>query len=206
MPQNDQPEPVVDPAHFVRGGEDKTSSAIPPMPTDFADWLSEGPSAAAWRARASRDGNALHEAFLSRKDVLRPDQADDTPLSWRADRIMVYAGALNNHALPPEGRWGEMWRGSADDALSVLATGESLCRELLAGRGQRIHQALTLGATWTEVGEALACTPDEARAVLRAYAEENPDLYHAADQRTPVPGLIALGDDERIAENAEVPE
>ncbi|MGW5852378.1 hypothetical protein ACWFQ8_31315 [Streptomyces sp. NPDC055254] len=68
-------------------------------------------------------------------------------------------------------------RGTADDALAVLALRESIRRDVEAGRGSRLHEALTLGAAWAEVAAALGISPDEARQLLRDWADGQHHLY-----------------------------
>ncbi|RNG33519.1 hypothetical protein [Streptomyces botrytidirepellens] len=155
------------------------------------------PAYAEWKRRAGQEGDAMREEFLGR-EIRRPDEADEAPLSWRATKVVVYASVLANNGLPRTPQNENLWRGTAADARSVLATGESIRREILASRGRHIHQALTLGSTWAEAAEALGRTPDEMRAELRYYADEHPDLYHGADQRVPVAALIELGDHQPV--------
>ncbi|MEU3401357.1 hypothetical protein [Streptomyces filamentosus] len=49
----------------------------------------------------------------------------------------------------------------------------------------------------------LGRTPDQVRAELRYWADENPDLYYGADQRVPVAALLDLGDDETVSAREE---
>lgn len=70
---------------------------------------------------------------------------------------------------------------------------------------------LELGATWQEVATALDCTPDEARDVLRSYADGQRRLYEGDERegRKPIGftaerhraalALTELADDESAA-------
>lgn len=165
---------------------------------DPTTYVLNTPGFAAWKRRAGERGDALREEFL-RREIRRPEEADEAPLSWRAEKVAVYASVLANNDLPRTGRYENVWRGTAADARSVLAAGESIRREILAGCGRHIHEALTLGSTWAEVAEALGRTTDEVRAELRYYAAEHPGLYHGADVRVPVAALLELGDHQPVA-------
>ncbi|WP_406190466.1 MULTISPECIES: hypothetical protein [unclassified Streptomyces] len=155
------------------------------------------PGYAEWKKRAGERGDALREEFL-RRELRRPTEADAAPLAWRAEKVAVYASVLANNDLPRDGIYANVWRGTAADACSVLAAGESMRREILAGRGRHIHEAITLGSTWAQVAEALGRTPPEVRAELRYYADEYPGLYHGADVRVPVAELLELGDHQPL--------
>jgi hypothetical protein len=67
---------------------------------------------------------------------------------------------------------------------------------LRARAGRPLRQGRS--ATWAEVADALGRTPDEVRAELRYYAEEQPDLYHGADRPMTVSALIELGDHQPV--------
>lgn len=156
------------------------------------------PGSAEWKRKAGQEADAMRDEFLGRQ-IRRPEEADGAPLSWRAEKVTWHASLLSNVALSRTSRhFADIRRGTADDALSVLATGESIRRELLAVRGRHIHESLVLGATWTQTAEVLGRTPEQLRAELRYYAGEHPDLYHGADQRVPVSALLELGDDETV--------
>ncbi|MEK8175017.1 hypothetical protein NKH77_55940 [Streptomyces sp. M19] len=141
------------------------------------------------RTRCARSSSAGRSAVPRRPT--RP-RCPGGPTRWSC----TPACSPTTGAAHPENK--NLWRGTAADALSVLAAGESIRREILGGRPRHIHQALTLGTTWTEVAEALGRTMDQVRAELRHWADENPDLYYGADQRVPVAALLELGDDEAV--------
>ncbi|MFF8847643.1 hypothetical protein ACF08N_33875 [Streptomyces sp. NPDC015127] len=76
-------------------------------------------------------------------------------------------------------------------------------------RGSRAHEALLLGATWSEVIASLDVTSDKARGALRLYADGQHFLYQEdvergearprgfdAAQYTTALALINFGDDE----------
>ena len=96
-----------------------------------------------------------------------------------------------------------IWRGwgvlSGLLALVGLALGEAIRRRIADEHGSRVREALELGAAWSEVAAALGVEPDEARELLRAWAEGQhrplglDDQEHAA-----VLALVALGDDEPV--------
>ncbi|MGW2181298.1 hypothetical protein ACWCXX_25000 [Streptomyces sp. NPDC001732] len=121
-----------------------------------------------------------HQRFMA-MPIQQPDDVPTlTPLSWQAERLAnagerLFANLLPaNHPHPVE-------RGTADDALAQLALGEAIRRTIENHRPGDIHQALTLGATWSEVATALDISPDEARDLLRDWSDGQHHLY-AGDQ------------------------
>ncbi|WP_051701380.1 hypothetical protein [Streptomyces sp. NRRL F-6628] len=171
-------------------------------PSDPAAHVLNSEGYAEWKERAGREGDALREEFLSRA-IRRPEEADEAPLSWRSDKVVVYGSVLAHNGVPRTPANENLWRGTAADALSVLAAGESIRRTILTGRAKHIHQGLMLGTTWSEIAEALGRTPDQVRAELRYWADENSDLYYGADKRVPVAALLDLGDDETVPAREE---
>ncbi|MGW0612040.1 hypothetical protein [Streptomyces sp. NPDC002788] len=144
-------------------------------------------------------------------EVREPDQVPAaTPLAWQVEKHAVHADRLMNNALPDTFPY-EVERGTADDALAVLALRESIRRDVEQGRGTRVHEALLLGASWDEVARALDIEPDEARGLLRAWAQGQRNLWlrNAADSIRPlgldadahaaVLALCERGDDEASA-------
>ncbi|MEU1282353.1 hypothetical protein [Streptomyces sp. NPDC005805] len=142
------------------------------------------------------------------KSVRRPGEVTvTTPLLWQAEKHAEAERRLAARLLPT----GADRAGPAgpDDALAKLALGEAMRRAVLRYRPGAVYEALELGATWHEVAAALDSTTEEARAHLRAYAEEqhrryeedlmtgrnpfglSPDRYRAALR------LLELADDER---------
>jgi hypothetical protein len=147
-------------------------------------------------------------------EIRRPDDVPSaTPLSWLAAKESDHAQRLFRNLLPVD-RFPDAERGSADDALAVLALRESIRRDVEHGRGNRIHEAMTLGATWTQVSAALDVDPGQARALLREYADGQRRLWvgyeeegikpfgFSADQHTAALALCELGDDEDYADAA----
>ncbi|MFH8797663.1 hypothetical protein [Streptomyces sp. NPDC017941] len=143
--------------------------------------------------------------------VRRPgDVPAATPLRWLAEKESEHAQRLFNNALPLD-RFPNAERGDSGDALAVLALGEAIRRDVDHGRGSSVHRALTLGATWSQVAAALDVTPDEARTILREYAEGQRNLrlgYEAerinpfgfsADQHAAALALVELDDDQAAA-------
>ncbi|MEV5239112.1 hypothetical protein AB0K89_08360 [Streptomyces cinnamoneus] len=124
--------------------------------------------------------------------VCRPgDVPPATPLTWLAEKHQEHADRLTNRLLPAEFRH-EAERGTADDALAVLALREAIRREAEYGRGAHVRDALQLGATWNQAAAALDLTPDEARRLLRVWAEGQRHLYTASEERGEQPlGLSA---------------
>ncbi|WP_406380772.1 hypothetical protein [Streptomyces sp. NBC_01618] len=142
-------------------------------------------------------------------DVRRPgDIPGATPLPRLIEKHTEHADRLiNNNLLADYPHPVE--RGSAGDALAVLALRERIRRDIEHGRGYEIRQALLLGATWSQVSAALDVPVDEARALLRAYADGQHNLYRgdvdsgrarplgfSPEQHAAVLALVELGDDE----------
>ncbi|MEU7136742.1 hypothetical protein [Streptomyces sp. NPDC046261] len=141
-------------------------------------------------------------------EVCRPgDVPPATPLMWLAEKHQVHADRLTNRLLPADFTR-EADPATTDDALAVLALREAIRREMEYGRGAHVRDALQLGATWNEAAAALDITPDEARELLRAWAEGQRHLYTASEERGEQPlglsaeqhaavlALTELGDDE----------
>ncbi|MEU2856785.1 hypothetical protein [Streptomyces syringium] len=142
-------------------------------------------------------------------DVRHPgDVPPATPLMWLAEKHQQHADRLTNRLLPADFPH-EIERGTAADALAVLALREAVRREMEHGRGVYLHDALQLGATWNEAAAALDLTPDEARELLRAWAAGQHKLYTGCEERGETPlglsteqhaavlALVELADDEQ---------
>ncbi|NEB60342.1 hypothetical protein G3I61_11470 [Streptomyces diastaticus] len=143
--------------------------------------------------------------------VRRPDDLPPAvPLAWQVEKHSEHGQRLSNRRLPADFPH-EVERGTAADALASLALGEAIRRTALHYRPSTVHEALELGATWNEVAAALDCTPDEARDVLRAYADGQRHLYEGyesegrrpigftAEQHREACALTELADDEPAA-------
>ncbi|MCC3654726.1 hypothetical protein LIX60_25330 [Streptomyces sp. S07_1.15] len=110
-------------------------------------------------------------------EVREPDQVPAaTPLSWQVAKLTDHADRLMNNLLPADFPH-EVKRGTAGDALAALALRESIRRDVEHGRGTRVHEALLLGASWDEVARALDVEPDQARELLRRWAQGQRDLW-----------------------------
>ncbi|MEU1826638.1 hypothetical protein ABZ502_29935 [Streptomyces abikoensis] len=149
-------------------------------------------------------------------DVRQPgDVPTATPLLWQAERFSEAGMRLSSLRLPVDFPY-EAERGTTGDALTQLALGESIRREVGHHRPGDIHQALQLGATWNQVAAALDITADAARAELRAHADGQRHLYTTFEERGEKPfgftaeqhaaalALTELGDDEPAAGPAGV--
>jgi hypothetical protein len=133
-----------------------------------------------------------------------------TPLAWQVAKHTVHADRLMNNLLPTDFPH-EVERGTARDALAVLALRESIRRDVEHGRGTRVHEALLLGASWREAARALDIEPDEARELLRTWAQGQRNLWLRneangirpfgldADAHAAVLALCKRGDDEASA-------
>lgn len=121
-----------------------------------------------------------HEHWTS-LSVRRPDDVHTTdggpiPLSWQMEKRVAHADRLANNDLPADFPH-PIERGDAGDALAVLALAESIRRDLTRWEAIDIRTALLLGATWSEIADALATTPHEARTTLRTWADGQHHLY-----------------------------
>nr|BBK08014.1 hypothetical protein [Streptomyces sp. TP-A0584] len=150
---------------------------------------------------------AQHEDW-TRLEIRRPEDVPPaTPLSWQVEKVSRHEDRLFRNRLPAHSPR-QVERGDAGDALAVLALRESIRREMEWGRGNRIHEALELGATWRQVAGALDVAPHAARQLLREYADGQRELWLTCDEReerpfgftaeqhTDVLALCELGDDE----------
>ncbi|MFF2572682.1 hypothetical protein [Streptomyces sp. NPDC058084] len=123
----------------------------------------------------SKDLNALQ--------IRRPsDIPFDTTLRWKADRATEHAMRLFDNALPADFPH-PVERGTAQDAVAELALRESIRQDVENGQGTRLHTALELGATWAEVAAALDISPEDARALLRQWADGQHHLYLSEQER-----------------------
>jgi hypothetical protein len=131
-------------------------------------------------------------------------------LSWQSERLAEHAERLSNNTLPNDFPY-EVQRGNAEDALTALALGESIRRDIGYLRALRVRDAVKLGATWKQVSASLDVTPDAARELLRQWADNQHRLHQGdvADGRTTPLGLspeqhaavlalTELGDDESV--------
>ncbi|MFJ6661183.1 hypothetical protein ACIQNG_33285 [Streptomyces sp. NPDC091377] len=138
--------------------------------------------------------------------IRRPDDVGyGVLLPWLAEKYFAHHHRLMDRHLPSGCHPGET--ATADDALAVLALGESMHRTLFSDRSWSVHDAMRWGATWNEVAGALDVTTGRARSVLRSYAEAQRELYeetvgtgdrplgYSAEEYRSALALIRLADD-----------
>ncbi|MEU0289900.1 hypothetical protein [Streptomyces sp. NPDC006147] len=149
------------------------------------------------------------------QEIRRPlDVPGATPLRWQLEKESEHEDRLMNNRLPADFPH-PVERGTAADALAVIALRESIRRDMEHGRAVRVREALELGATWSEVAAALDVQPDDARELLRAWAGLQHQLHRrdvAAGRERPlgfdgqehaaVLALTELGDDESAGTRA----
>lgn len=150
---------------------------------------------------------------IRRPDDVHTSPGGPVPIGWQAEKRTEHTDRLANLDLPADFPY-EVERGDSDDALAVLALGESIRRDLGYERGGRVLTALRLGATWAQVASALDIPTGHARTLLESYADGQRSLrlrYEAegstlgldADQYAAVVALCELGDDETTAAGAQ---
>ncbi|GHA31259.1 hypothetical protein GCM10010329_63370 [Streptomyces spiroverticillatus] len=153
------------------------------------------------------DSPRSHEEWMARV-IRRPDDVGyGVLLPWLAEKYFAHHHRLMDRHLPSGCHPGET--ATADDALAVLALGESMHRMLLRDRSWFVYDAMNWGATWNEVAAALDVTTGRARSVLRSYAETQRELYeetegtgdrplgYSAEKYRSALALIRLADDAR---------
>ncbi|MFF3842559.1 PLD nuclease N-terminal domain-containing protein [Streptomyces sp. NPDC001930] len=178
------------------GAEEHHGPSTPPHPR-----LSDTGRAAHTHSAGS------HEEWQARV-IRRPDDVGYGILLHRkAEKYFEHHHRLMDWHVPSGCHTGEA--AAAGDALAVLALGESIHRTVMSDRPWSVHDALKLGATWNEVAAALDGTTDEARAILRTYAEIQRHQYeetamtgyrpsgYSPEEYRSVLALIQLGDDDR---------
>ncbi|MFC9342502.1 hypothetical protein ACFT0G_15915 [Streptomyces sp. NPDC057020] len=148
-----------------------------------------------------------HEDWQTRV-IRRPgDVGYGILLHRKAEKYFEHHHRLMDRHVPSGCHPGET--ATAGDALAVLALGEAIHRSVLSDRPWTVRDALQLGATWSEVAAALDGTTDEARSILRTYAEvqrqqyaetemtgQRPSGYSPEEYRS-VLALLSLADDDR---------
>lgn len=96
-------------------------------------------------------------------EIRTPDDVPPaTPLEWQTERIRTH----ESRGL----------RGTAADAVAVLALRENVRREL-ERTGLYISDARRMGATWEQISAALGTTEDDARNRLRTWADGQQRMY-----------------------------
>ena len=120
-----------------------------------------------------------HETWAELPTVTTPsDVPPGTPETWIADRRSEHHERVSNTRLTklhPHLELGEL--GTAEDAVADLALGQALAEAIGHSRGTGIREALELGATWDQVGQALGSTPDVVRAELLRWADGQRHLF-----------------------------
>ncbi|WP_331718741.1 hypothetical protein [Streptomyces sp. NBC_00212] len=137
------------------------------------------------------------------------DVPTGAPFGWLVQTLNGHDERLMNNVLPADFPY-EVERGDAGDALAAIAVREAMHRQIEDQRGSRVREAVELGASWNEVAAALGVTTDDARALLRAWAEGQHRLYRRDVERAPdhplgldpdqylaVLALTERGDDEQ---------
>ncbi|MFJ7497824.1 hypothetical protein ACIQZB_43420 [Streptomyces sp. NPDC097727] len=141
--------------------------------------------------------------------IRRPDDVPPaTPLSWHVERFSEHDERLQARSLPEDFPY-EVERGNLGDAIAAIALRESMHRMIEAQRGSRIREAMEMGATWYEMAAALDVTPDDARALLREWADGQHRLHRgdveraagnplglSSERHAQVLALTELGDNE----------
>jgi len=142
---------------------------------------------------------------VRRPEDVRTSTGGPVPLGWQAEKYRQHAERLSNRDLPADFPY-EVERGTVDDVLAVLALREAMRRDIESGRGSRVHDAALMGATWTQIADALELSPDEARTVLREYADGQHRLWNSYKRKpfgmdyeeyAAAVALCELGDDEQ---------
>jgi hypothetical protein len=113
---------------------------------------------------------------VRRPDDVRTEAGGPIPLRWQMEKLTEHGDRLRNNLLADDFPH-EVERGDAGDALSSLALGEALRRDLARERVWRIRAAIELGATWDQVATALDTSADQARAELRNWANDQRELW-----------------------------
>lgn len=134
---------------------------------------------------------------VRRVDDVRTIAGGPIPLTWMAEKHSQHADRLANRMLPADFPY-PVERGDAGDALAALALREAIRRDMEVGRGNRIHEAMVLGATWSEVATAMDITRAEARGLLRAYADGQHSLY-LFDVKDDRPHPLGFGPEQHAA-------
>ncbi|MFE4539676.1 hypothetical protein ACFRKB_32200 [Streptomyces scopuliridis] len=145
---------------------------------------------------------------VRRPDDVRSEAGGPVPLMWQMEKFTEHNDRLMNRRLPADFPY-EVDRGDVDDSLAALALGASMRRDIERQHASRVREAVELGATWDQVAAALDITDDEARDLLRRYADGQRQLWlgYEAEGRKP----IGMDADEyaavrALAADVEVPE
>ncbi|NEC39051.1 hypothetical protein [Streptomyces rubrogriseus] len=113
---------------------------------------------------------------VRRPDDVRAEAGGPVPLMWQMQKLTEHNDRLMNRRLPADFPY-EVERGDAGDSLAALALGTSIRRDIAMERASRVREAIELGATWGQVATALDVTADEARDLLRRWADGQRKLW-----------------------------
>lgn len=117
---------------------------------------------------------------VRRPDDVRTADGGPVPLAWQGEKRTRHNDRLMNSRLPADFPH-QVERGDAGDALACLALEESIRRDVESVRASRVREALELGATWSEVAATIDVTPDDARALLRQWADAQHHVLYLRD-------------------------
>ncbi|WP_327731350.1 hypothetical protein OG250_42605 [Streptomyces sp. NBC_00487] len=107
---------------------------------------------------------------VRRPDDVRTEAGGAVPLPWQMEKLTEYNDRLSNRRLPADFPY-DIERGDADDSLAALALGTSIRRDIEREHASLVCEAIELGATWDQVAAALDISADEARYLLREWAD-----------------------------------
>ncbi|MDP9616436.1 hypothetical protein [Streptomyces demainii] len=130
---------------------------------------------------------------VRRPGDVRTLQGGPVPLSWQCEKRTAHNDRLTNSRLPADFPH-QVERGDAGDALACLALEESIRRDIEAVRASRVREALELGSTWRQIADALDITADDARAVLRQWADAQHHVLYRRDVEDGQPQPLGLDD------------
>jgi len=113
---------------------------------------------------------------VRRPDDVRSEAGGPVPLSWQMEKLTEHNDRLSNRRLPADFPY-DIERGDAGDSLAALALGTSIRRDIEREHASRVREAIELGATWDQVAAALDISADEARGLLREWADGQRRLW-----------------------------
>ncbi|MEU8967066.1 hypothetical protein AB0C89_35955 [Streptomyces sp. NPDC048491] len=129
-------------------------------------------------------------------DDVRSAVGGPVPLMWQMEKFTEHNDRLMNRRLPADFPY-EVDRGDVGDSLAALALGASMSRDIERERAHRVREAVEMGATWDQVAAALDITADEARDLLRRYADGQRKLWLGYEAEGTKP--IGMDADEHAA-------
>lgn len=150
---------------------------------------------------------------VRRPEDVRTQPGGPVPLPWQMEKLTEHNDRLSKRRLPADFPY-DIERGDVGDSLAALALGTSIRRDIAREHAIRVREAIELGATWEQVAAALDISADEARSLLREWADNQRRLwlrYEAdgtkpfgldADEHAAVLALCEHGDNETAAQGA----